>query len=44
VVQNGIGIETVTKYISDTISSLGSDKQVQSGFGAAPKGTVIAGL
>lgn len=44
VVQNGIGIETVTKYISDTISSLGSDKQVRSGFGAAPKGAVIAGL
>lgn len=44
VVQNGIGIETVTKYISDTISSLGSDKQVQSGFGVASKGAVIAGL
>lgn len=44
VVQNGIGIETVTKYISDTISSLGSDKQVQSGFGVTPKGAVITGL
>lgn len=44
VVQNGIGIETVTKYISDTISSLGSDKHVQSGFGVTPKGAVITGL
>lgn len=44
IVQNGIGMETVNKYISDTINSLGSDKQIQHGFGATQKGAIITGL
>lgn len=44
VVQNGIGIEVVTKMIQDSIASLGSSETAQEGYLSTKKGRVIQGL
>lgn len=44
VVQNGIGIKTVTDMIKNIISSLGSSETQQQGYVSAPAGKLINGI
>lgn len=44
VVQNGIGMEVVTKQIQDALANLGTSETSQGGYTATQKGRVIQGL
>ena len=44
VVQNGIGIETVNKYIKDIISGLGTTSNTTEGYVSTQQGKLIQGL
>lgn len=44
IVKNGIGIETVNKYIHDSINNLGSASDSQEGYGMTKAGDLIKGL
>lgn len=44
VVKNGIGIETVTKMIQDSLANLGSTETTQDGYFSTKKGRIIQGL
>lgn len=44
VVQNGIGIETVNKYIKDIISGLGATQSTTEGYVSTQQGKLIQGL
>ena len=44
VAQNGIGIETVNKLITDAISNLGTNTQSQEGYAKTRSGELIQGL
>ena len=44
VVQNGIGMEVVTKQIQDALANLGTSETSQEGYTATQKGRVIQGL
>lgn len=44
VVQNGIGMEVVTKQIQDTLANLGTSETSQEGYTATQKGRIIQGL
>lgn len=44
VVQNGIGMEVVTKQIQDALANLGTTETTQEGYTSTQKGRVIQGL
>ena len=44
VVQNGIGIETVNKYIKDIINGLGTTSNTEEGYVSTQQGKLIKGL
>lgn len=44
VVKNGIGIETVTKTITDIISKLGTTQKTEEGYGKVKAGQIVSGM
>lgn len=44
VVQNGIGMEVVTKQIQDALNGLGTSEQTQNGYISTQKGRIIQGM
>ena len=44
VVQNGIGMEVVTKQIQDALNGLGTSEQSQNGYTSTQKGRIIQGM
>lgn len=44
VVKNGIGIEMVTKTITDIISKLGTTQKTEEGYGKAKAGQIVSGI
>lgn len=44
VVQNGIGMEVVTKQIQEALNGLGTSEQTQNGYTSTQKGRIIQGM